>query len=73
MVFDASVLEMPFTGIAKTSLFLYRECLVQLEGLTVTGVHRKAVAGEVPDGVALARGADSSPRTFGEAITCRGR
>ncbi len=56
MVFDASVLEMPFTGIAKTSLRLYRECLVQLPGLTVTGVHRKTVAGEVPDGVALARG-----------------
>lgn len=56
MVFDASVLEMPFTGIAKTSLLLYRECLVQLPGLTVTGVHRKAIAGEVPAGVALARG-----------------
>lgn len=56
MVFDASVLEMPFTGIAKTSLLLYRECLAQLPGLTVTGVHRKAVAGEVPAGVALARG-----------------
>ncbi len=56
MVFDASVLEMPFTGIAKTSLLLYKECLAQLPGLTVTGVHRKAVAGEVPAGVALARG-----------------
>ncbi len=56
MVFDASVLEMPFTGIAKTSLLLYRECIAQLPGLTVTGVHRKAVAGEVPAGVALARG-----------------
>ena len=56
LVFDASVLEMPFTGVAKTSLLLYRECLVHLPGLTVTGVHRKAVAGEVPAGVALARG-----------------
>lgn len=56
MVFDASVLEMPFTGIAKTSLLLYRECLVQLPGLTVTGLHRKPAAGEVPPGVALARG-----------------
>lgn len=56
MVFDASVLEMPFTGIAKTSLFLYRECLARLPGLTVTGVHRKAVAGDVPAGIALARG-----------------
>ena len=56
MVFDASVLEMPFTGIAKTSLLLYRECLAQLPGLTVTGVHRKAVAGEVPAGITLARG-----------------
>lgn len=56
MVFDASVLEMPFTGIAKTSLLLYGECLVQLPGLTVTGLHRKPVAGEVPAGIALARG-----------------
>jgi glycosyltransferase involved in cell wall biosynthesis len=56
MVFDASVLEMPFTGIAKTSLLLYRECLVQMPGLTIAGVHRKTVAGEVPAGVALARG-----------------
>lgn len=56
LVFDASVLEMPFTGIAKTSLLLYKECLAQLPGLTVTGVHRKAVAGEMPAGVALARG-----------------
>jgi len=56
MVFDASVLEMPFTGIAKTSLLLYRECLVQQPGLTVTGLHRKTVVGEVPAGVALARG-----------------
>jgi len=56
MVFDASVLEMPFTGIAKTSLLLYRECLVQQPGLTVTGLHRKTVVGEVPAGVALDRG-----------------
>jgi len=56
MVFDASVLEMPFTGVAKTSILLYRECLAQMPGLTVTGLHRKAVAGEVPAGVALARG-----------------
>jgi glycosyltransferase involved in cell wall biosynthesis len=56
IIFDASVLEMPFTGIAKTSLLLYRGCLAQQPGLTVTGVHRKAVAGEVPTGVALARG-----------------
>lgn len=56
IVFDASVLEIPFTGIAKTSLLLYKECLSQLPGLTVTGVHRKAVAGEVPAGVALVRG-----------------
>jgi glycosyltransferase involved in cell wall biosynthesis len=56
MVFDASVLEMPFTGIAKTSLYLYRECLARMPGLTVTGVHRNPVAGEVPAGVGLARG-----------------
>jgi len=61
MVFDASVLEMPFTGIAKTSLLLYRECLARRSGLTVTGVHRKAVAGEVPAGVALARGGGFFP------------
>lgn len=56
MLFDASVLEMPFTGIAKTSLLLYRKCLAQLPGLTVKGVHRKTVAGEVPAGVALEQG-----------------
>jgi len=56
LVFDASVLEMPFTGIAKTSLLLYRECLARLPGLTVTGIHRKTIAGEVPAGVALTRG-----------------
>jgi glycosyltransferase involved in cell wall biosynthesis len=56
MVFDASVLEIPFTGIAKTSLLLYRECLARVPGMTVTGVHRKTVAGEVPAGITLSRG-----------------
>jgi glycosyltransferase involved in cell wall biosynthesis len=55
IVFDASVLELPFTGIAKTSLLLYRECLARNVDLTIAGLHRKAVTGTVPSGVRLVR------------------
>lgn len=61
MMFDASVLEMPFTGIAKTSLLLYRECLMRQPDMTITGLHRKAVAGDIPAGVAMARGGKFFP------------
>jgi len=55
IVFDATVLELPFTGIAKTSLLLYRECLARETDLTIAGLHRKPVAGTVPSGVRLVR------------------
>ncbi len=40
LVFEASVLELPFTGIAKTSLMLYQQCLALDPALTITGVQR---------------------------------
>ncbi|MGD0584997.1 MAG: glycosyltransferase family 1 protein [Oryzomonas sp.] len=55
ILFDASVLELPFTGIAKTSLMLYRECLVQRPEATITGLHRKPLAGIAPPGVQMMR------------------
>lgn len=55
LVFDATVLELPFTGIAKTSLLLYRECLARDAGLTIAGLHRKPVFGAVPEGIRLVR------------------
>ena len=55
IVFDASVLELPFTGIAKTSLMLYRECLAQRPELVIAGLHRKPVTGIVPPEIRLER------------------
>lgn len=55
MIFDASVLELPFTGIAKTSLLLYQECFVQRPEVTIAGLHRKPLAGMVPSGVRTMR------------------
>ena len=55
ITFDASVLEIPFTGVAKTSLLLYQECLRQVPCLTVTGAHRKPLAGEPPAGLQSVR------------------
>ncbi|QEM67235.1 glycosyltransferase family 4 protein [Geobacter sp. FeAm09] len=55
LFFDATVLEIPFTGIAKTSLMLYRECLAQRPETTITGLHRKPLAGITPQGVMTER------------------
>jgi glycosyltransferase involved in cell wall biosynthesis len=55
LVFDASVLEIPFTGIAKTSLMLYHECFAQRPEVIITGLHRKPLAGIAPPGVRMMR------------------
>ncbi|GFE62577.1 glycosyltransferase family 1 protein [Geobacter sp. AOG2] len=55
ILFDATVLELPFTGIAKTSLMLYRECLAQRPEATITGLHRKPLAGIAPPGICMMR------------------
>ncbi len=55
ILFDATVLELPFTGIAKTSLMLYRECLAQRPDIIITGLHRRPLAGIAPSGIGTMR------------------
>lgn len=42
--FDATVLEIPLTGIGKTMLQLYENCLSQMDSLKITGIHRRPLS-----------------------------
>ena len=41
IVLDATVFEEPITGIAKLTLFLYRECVRMMPSLQIVGLHRR--------------------------------
>ena len=44
IIFDATVMEHRFTGIAKSALGLYEASLRIMPSLEITGVHRKSLA-----------------------------
>ena len=51
ILFDATVFQLPFTGVAKSTLFLYRECLKTSATLEFVGVHSRKLFKPLPEGI----------------------
>lgn len=48
ILFDATVMELRATGIAKASMFLYKNCLELMPSLRVTAIHRRRLNSSPP-------------------------
>jgi glycosyltransferase involved in cell wall biosynthesis len=46
--FDATVLELPATGIGKTTLQLYESCINQMDSLEITALHQNPLSVNLP-------------------------
>jgi glycosyltransferase involved in cell wall biosynthesis len=55
VLFDATVMQQPFTGVAKTTLGLYAACLQLDPSMRVVALHRRPLAGALPTGIRDAR------------------
>lgn len=51
LLFDATVLQQPATGIAKATVLLYRECLNLMPSMQVIAAHRKPLMTLLPPGM----------------------
>jgi glycosyltransferase involved in cell wall biosynthesis len=51
LLLDATVLQQPFTGVAKTTLGLYAACLRLAPAMQIGALHRRPLAGDLPSGV----------------------
>ncbi|MFH0940151.1 MAG: glycosyltransferase family 1 protein [Planctomycetota bacterium] len=48
ILFDATVFQQPFTGIAKSTLALYQACLARMPKLEFTALHQRPLTGALP-------------------------
>jgi glycosyltransferase involved in cell wall biosynthesis len=51
LLFDATVLEYPATGVAKVTLGLYAACRKQVPSLDIVGLHRRPFSAPLPSGI----------------------
>lgn len=64
VLLDAAVLESPATGIAKSTLGLYRACLHAAPALRVTALHRRPLAAPLPAAFTSLRRGSRLPRVL---------
>ncbi len=68
LIFDATVMELMPTGIAKSTLGLYEACLDKQPALDITGVHRKPLALSLPKEMASKQLGTSMPAKIWRAV-----
>jgi glycosyltransferase involved in cell wall biosynthesis len=64
ILFDATVMQQPFTGVAKTTLGLYAACLQLAPSMRIEALHRQPLAGKLPEGVRDAQRGEQLPGRF---------
>jgi glycosyltransferase involved in cell wall biosynthesis len=64
LLFDATVLEYPATGVAKVTLGLYTACRKQMPSLDIVALHRRPLTAPLPSGIRSSQWGSFLPPTL---------